>query len=400
MVSTRRLRTSPPPPDDTPSAKRNKNVNDDRTDGACGSDMLNVIVQPLATNDTSVRVTNASSTDATANSIAAVTATNDVGDKSYASNIPAATDGANDTAAPQAEAHSTDNVSAPVPHPSDAVVHLPTCATATAGIDSRPAHVDEAGNPSLMSVAPATPVVHRNHAAVVAVDPSNMRPWLNIDLMKRIKVALTYHNIPSNIHSPSTLPLHELKWGTNTSPQNHNDEYLCFAGTPVKLWVTGELAILFFRSKRGEINKLGGVAVEPFRQMDYDIIKRTNAIYDNRTSPATFDDQGLVWASTWAATDVHDKPYAFTDIYDARERIANKTTMAHVDMDHLNVSDVVVMETHIQRIRVKSDNTTSDRSREWRKWQVRHQLLAIYRMLPVSKTFKQQFDRGDDTVDV
>ncbi|KAH8101944.1 hypothetical protein BXZ70DRAFT_1018342 [Cristinia sonorae] len=77
------------------------------------------------------------------------------------------------------------------------------------------------------------------------------------------------------------------------------------------------------------------VVVEPFCRTDYEIINRTNAIYDNQTSPSTFNDQRLVWASTWAPTDVHEKPYAFTDIYDAREHIANNTTMAHVDVDHL-----------------------------------------------------------------
>ncbi|KAH9853913.1 hypothetical protein C2E23DRAFT_858971 [Lenzites betulinus] len=94
------------------------------------------------------------------------------------------------------------------------------------------------------------------------------------------------------------------------------------------------------------------------------------AIDPTDTGSATF-------ASRYLSTRGEDPPTTFTEVFDASDRLAAWSNMQRIDHARVQKTDVVVVECHVKRFRLKD---TPDRY-SWKTWGVSFELLRIGQLL-------------------
>ncbi|OBZ68215.1 hypothetical protein A0H81_11693 [Grifola frondosa] len=170
----------------------------------------------------------------------------------------------------------------------------------------------------------------------------------------------------NNIYSVACLPA-ILEWG-RTHLGKDLSALLCTSdNNPAVVWIIGEIKSKHLYITSGD--RINAASI--------DIVAPTDVVYASAFLPSRSDPN---------ADDFAIK--TFTEIYDATKKLTAKSKMNKIVAGALHRNDVVVLEVHIKRYRVKDPKKDGDdddkrgkaRDFSWQSWKASFELLSIFQL--------------------
>jgi len=147
-------------------------------------------------------------------------------------------------------------------------------------------------------------------------------------------------NIPSN-----------ARWGTGA-----NQTYLCIDNKPIIVWIPGELVSTTFYDNEGYPAKSASILLRPVRATDAAHAKGLlQSLASNAENPQTRR-RDSIYASRRQTQPDNPQPTEIDVIFDATRLLQAHVKMQQVPPRQISRNDVVLLQAHITRYRIDSEN--------------------------------------------
>ncbi|KAJ7142805.1 hypothetical protein C8R44DRAFT_658323 [Mycena epipterygia] len=208
----------------------------------------------------------------------------------------------------------------------------------------------------------------------------------SVTFMKRLYMVCTYVNAQRSVYAVEKVPI-ESVWG---KPKTFDDpsNFVCDkdTGVPHQVWLTGEVAVPWFFDNEGFPAKRAGLSLQAMSQTTHEFCKnQLNSLCMPKNSSSVAEGLGpdQIRATCWMTRrGVKGQPSTteeFTDFYDARESLQDKTLMSKLSIESLKVHDIVMIEARIARYAVNTAETGDRKGKKaMTRWQTFYDMKSVY----------------------
>ncbi|KAJ7782137.1 hypothetical protein B0H14DRAFT_2400901 [Mycena olivaceomarginata] len=190
-----------------------------------------------------------------------------------------------------------------------------------------------------------------------------------------------YSDKQRNVYAINNVHV-QFDWGVAASFKDVTNT-ICEKGTstPLTFWIVGELATCFWFNEDGYPAKRVSVSVRPLSTDLPAFCKRLlQSLCMPRNSYAFGPEQ--VRATRWMTRrGQRGQPSAtdeFSDFYDARTALRDKSVMQKLNVDQLVEHDIVLLEVQLGRYSSETNSDGKAKRKAFNKWQSFFDLQAIY----------------------
>ncbi|KAJ7070430.1 hypothetical protein B0H15DRAFT_957686 [Mycena belliarum] len=223
--------------------------------------------------------------------------------------------------------------------------------------------------------------------------------------LKRLDIVLGWADPANNIYNITSSPS-KKDWGI-AAPFDDTSNILCLdgTGTPITLWIPGELSAQYWFDNEGYPAQRAAFAVQPMVDSCPDYCQRQLHELSMPTGSSKVADQmgpGQVKASRWmnerGKKGQPSKTFEFKAVYDARTSLRAKYLLQQLSVGQLQLHDIVVMEVRVQRYPIKDSapaEASKGKRRTMEKWQAYYDLQAVYKFKDAANVVAAQSKVAD-----
>ncbi|KAI9064622.1 hypothetical protein FKP32DRAFT_1602840 [Trametes sanguinea] len=233
------------------------------------------------------------------------------------------------------------------------------------GGESSPTGGDDA-TIGYMPLHPAVPINASARGPPVATGI----PYVPESTLTRLRTIATFKDVATNRYAISTVP-RSADWGRQT----RTEKLLCLNGKPIVMWMVGRVRSMWFFDRNGDPHLRVNVGVT----LPFDIDRAAVVDLFNRARPASHNTPSdVVYAGKICSQrekgEYVQSPVAFSNVYDATERLTAKASMPQLSPVDVVKNDIVLVECYLTRWKKAGD---SKGKKTWGSFDVGFELQSL-----------------------
>ncbi|KAJ7086501.1 hypothetical protein C8R44DRAFT_752539 [Mycena epipterygia] len=262
--------------------------------------------------------------------------------------------------------------------------------------DVRAVDVAASGNALVKPNATATHVLSvaqaflnstaRDVMGTISVLPERLLYW-DIALMRRTYTIGTFVDHGRAVYTVDKVPV-ESTWGPMKTFEDTSN-FVCAPNSskPVSIFIPVEVSNAYFFDLEGFPAKRAGLSGQPISSHIQNFCKKQlNMLCMPRNSSVVADafgpDQVRVtcWMTSRGLKGQPSTTKEFTDFYDARQTLKDKSLMQKLSIESIKTHDIVIIEARIARYAVQAPGDSSEKKgkKAMTRWQAFYDMQAVY----------------------